>query len=77
MYLPTRRVGDLLLFPCPEFSEQGLDVRGLAHDRGDGPGRPYFVRTALAMRSVLGSSRRARNFYNFLTIAEYNLIESS
>jgi hypothetical protein len=36
MYLPTRRVGDLLLFPGPELGEQGLDVRGLAHDRGDG-----------------------------------------
>jgi hypothetical protein len=50
------RVGDLLLFPCPEFSEQGLDVRGLAHDRGDGSSRPYFVRTALAMRSVFRSN---------------------
>ena len=34
------RVGDLLLFPGPELGEQGLDVRGLAHDHG--PGRPFF-----------------------------------
>ena len=56
--LPTRRVGNLLLFPGPELGEEGLDVRGFAYDRGDGTSRPYFVRTALAMRSVLGSSRR-------------------
>ena len=36
------RVGDLVLFPGPELGEQGLDVRGLAHDRGDGPGGPIL-----------------------------------
>ena len=29
------RVGDLLLFPGSELGEQGLDVRGLAHDDED------------------------------------------
>jgi hypothetical protein len=29
------RVGDLLLFPAPEFGEQGFDVCGLAQDDED------------------------------------------
>ena len=29
------RVGDLLLFPGPELGEEGLDVRGSAHDDED------------------------------------------
>ena len=40
--LPTRRVGNLLLFPCPELGEQGLDVRGPAHDRVDDHGPALF-----------------------------------
>jgi hypothetical protein len=64
-------VGDLLLFSGTELGEQGLDVRGLAHDDEDGPGRPFFY------ESILRAERqRLLTFYHLIFSFEPGLIAS-
>ena len=65
MFLPTRLIGDLLLFPCPELGERGLDVRGPAHDRVDDHGPALFCPDGLGDEERLGVEPASEKFLQF------------